>query len=141
MLGRQTLQEYAERWRLGQQWKPTTAEAVETILRCRIYPTFGHRPLNSILHSDIQSWVGELSKKYAPRTVQSTLVQLGSIFNAAYGDYSTMPTAASRGTPTVAVLTGTKGTTLKCEFYNNDYTNNGFGACKSLTGALYKLSY
>jgi hypothetical protein len=65
----------------------------------------------------------------------------GSIFNAVYGQYSTLPTAASRGAPTVATLTGTKGTTLKCEFYNNDYTNNGFGACKSLTGALYKLSY
>lgn len=82
---------------------------------------------------------GELLKgDYGPMPAD---YNFGSIFNAVYGQYSTMPTAASRGTPTVATLTGTKGTTLKCEFYNNDYTNNGFGACKSLTGALYKLSY
>jgi site-specific recombinase XerD len=86
VLGRQRLQEYAERWRLGQQWKRTTADSVETILRVRIYPSFGHRPLQSILHSDIQSWVGELSVTYAPRTVASTVVQLSSIFSAAVRD-------------------------------------------------------
>jgi len=65
----------------------------------------------------------------------------GSVFNAVYGQYSTLPTAADKGTPTVATLIGNKGTTLKCEFYNDDYTGNGFGACKSLAGALYKLHY
>lgn len=85
-LGRQPLQEYAERWRQGQQWKRSTAETVEVILRCRICPTFGQRPLNSILHSDVQAWVGELSAKYAPRTVASSLVQLSSIFSAALRD-------------------------------------------------------
>jgi len=65
----------------------------------------------------------------------------GGVFNAVYGQFSTMPTAADNGAPTVATLTGNKGTTLKCEFYNNNYTGNGFGACKSLTGALYKLQY
>jgi len=65
----------------------------------------------------------------------------GSIFNAVYGEYSTLPTAADKGAPTVATLTGTRGTTLNCEFYNNNYSNNGFGACKSLTGALYRIQY
>jgi hypothetical protein len=65
----------------------------------------------------------------------------GKVFNAVYGDYSTLPTAADKGTPTVATLTGNMGTTLQCEFYNDDYTNAGFGACRSVTGALYKLQY
>ncbi len=65
----------------------------------------------------------------------------GGIFNAVYGTFSTTPTAADNGSPTVATLTGNRGTTLKCEFYNNGSTGNGFGACKSLTGELYRLSY
>jgi len=82
---------------------------------------------------------GEVLKgSYGPMPADYTF---GSIFNAVYGTYSTTPTAANNGTPTVATLTGNKGTTLNCEFYNNDYTNNGFGACKSLTGALYRVQY
>jgi outer membrane murein-binding lipoprotein Lpp len=65
----------------------------------------------------------------------------GPIFKAVYGDYSTNPVHADNGTPTIATLTGNKGTTLNCEFYNNDSTNNGFGGCKSVTGALYRLQY
>jgi hypothetical protein len=67
--------------------------------------------------------------------------QFGGIFKAVYGDFSTNPVHADNGTPTVATLTGNKGTTMQCEFYNNDSTGNGFGGCKSVTGALYRLQY
>ena len=65
----------------------------------------------------------------------------GDIFKSVYGDFATNPVHADNGTPTVATLTGNKGTTMQCEFYNNDSTGNGFGGCKSLAGALYRLQY
>jgi hypothetical protein len=65
----------------------------------------------------------------------------GPIFKAVYGDYSINPAHADNGTPTVATLSGNKGTVLQCEFYNNDSTGNGFGGCKSAAGALYRLQY
>jgi hypothetical protein len=65
----------------------------------------------------------------------------GPIFKAVYGEYSTNPVHADNGTPTIATLTGNLGTSMQCEFYNNDSTNNGFGGCKSVTGALYRLQY
>ena len=65
----------------------------------------------------------------------------GDIFKEVHGQWSTNPAAADNGTPTVATLTGSAGTVLNCEFYNNDRTNNGFGGCKSVTGALYRIQY
>jgi len=67
--------------------------------------------------------------------------KFGDIFKTVYGDFSTNPVHADNGTPTVATLTGNKGTSLQCEFYNNDSTGNGFGGCKSVAGALYRLQY
>jgi len=65
----------------------------------------------------------------------------GKIFKAVQGDFSTNPVHADNGTPTIATITGNLGTNMQCEFYNNDSTNNGFGGCKSVTGALYRLQY
>jgi len=82
---------------------------------------------------------GEVLKgNYGPALVD---YPFGAIFKEVNGQYSTNPAKADNGTPTVAKLTGTMGTTLDCEFYNDDRTNNGFGGCKSVTGALYRLQY
>jgi hypothetical protein len=82
---------------------------------------------------------GELLRgDYAPAPAD---YKFGDVFKAVYGEYSTLPTAADKGTPTVAALNGTKGTSMQCEFYNNEDTGNGFGGCKTLTGALYRIQY
>jgi hypothetical protein len=65
----------------------------------------------------------------------------GGIFKDVYGDYSTLPTAASNGSATVGKLSGNKGGSMVCEFYNDDNTDHGFGGCKTGTGVLYRLKY
>ncbi len=79
-----------------------------------------------------------LSGTYAPSPVGAPF---GDIFKAVYGPYSVLPTAADKGTPTIASLTGAGGMTMQCEFYNDDYMNHGFGSCQTSLGAAYRLSY
>ena len=45
---------------------------------------------------------------------------------------------ASQGT---ASAFGSSGTSLDCEFYNDNVSGHGYGACKTSTGALYRLQY
>ena len=63
--GRMTFREYAERWRATQVHRPTTAAHVETMLRRHVYPALGDKRLGSVLPSDVQSLVKQLS--LAPR--------------------------------------------------------------------------
>jgi hypothetical protein len=67
--GRVTFREYAERWRATQVHRPTTAAHVETMLRRHVYPRLGDKRLGSVLPSDIQSLVKQLSLDLAPATV------------------------------------------------------------------------
>lgn len=82
--GRMTFREYAEHWRSIQVHRPTTAEVVERVLRRRIYPTIGDRPLSSIKPSEIQALVK--SWDIAPATVQVTYSYVATIFKAAVLD-------------------------------------------------------
>ncbi|MGE3622895.1 MAG: hypothetical protein AB7H77_03325 [Bdellovibrionales bacterium] len=82
---------------------------------------------------------GEVIKgSYGPAPAE---YKFGDIFKAVYGEYSTNPVKADNGTPSTATLTGNMGTSMQCEFYDNESTRNGFGGCKSVTGALYRLTY
>ncbi len=36
---------------------------------------------------------------------------------------------------------GSKGTSIDCEFYNDNVSGHGMGACKSSQGVLYRLQY
>jgi hypothetical protein len=65
--GRVTFREYAERWRATQVHRPTTAAHVETMLRRHVHPGLGDKRLGSVLPSDIQSLVKQLSLHLAPR--------------------------------------------------------------------------
>ena len=40
-----------------------------------------------------------------------------------------------------AVLSGDRGTSIQCEFLNNNLTGHGYGACKSSKGGLYRMVY
>ena len=63
-------------------------------------------------------------------------VSFGSIFGEVYGS-SFMP----GGSPGMASAFGNKGTSMSCEFYNDNFSGHGMGACRSSTGALYRLQY
>ena len=81
--GRVTVKAYAEAWRTAQVHRPTTQAHVETMLRLHVYPTFGDRPLSSVLPSEIQGWVSRLSQKLEPATVGVAHSILAGVFKAA----------------------------------------------------------
>ncbi len=84
--GRVTFREYAERWRATQVHRPTTAAHVETMLRRHVYPSLGDKRLGSVLPSDIQFLVKQLSLSLAPTTVGVVHRILAGIFKAAVRD-------------------------------------------------------
>lgn len=43
--------------------------------------------------------------------------------------------------PGMASLYGTHGTSMQCEFMNDNNSGHGYGGCKASTGALYRLQY
>src|SRR3954471_4754025 len=55
--GKVSFGDYAEQWRAAQVHRPSSQAHIETMLRRHAYPTFGDRPLSSILPSEIQAWV------------------------------------------------------------------------------------
>jgi hypothetical protein len=80
--------------------------------------------------------------------VRGGAIQFGSIFESVYG-----PGGFATGTGTSSTYTtpgsskgmasafGSKGSSMDCEFYNDNVSGHGMGACKSSQGALYRLQY
>lgn len=96
--GRVSVRAYAESWRVIQAHRPTTALHVETMLRRHVYPTLGHRPLDSVRPSDVQAWVKGLSAVLAPSTVSVVHRLVSGIFRAAVADrkIASSPCAGTR---------------------------------------------
>jgi integrase len=84
--GRVSVCEYAERWRLAQVHRQSTADRLEVELRRRVYPAFGDRPIASLRPSEVQVWVKGLSAEVAPATVALTVRTLASVYRAAIRD-------------------------------------------------------
>lgn len=80
--------------------------------------------------------------------VRGGAIQFGSIFESVYG-----PGGFATGTGTSSTYTtpgsskgmasafGSRGNSMDCEFYNDNVSGHGMGACKSSQGALYRLQY
>jgi hypothetical protein len=75
-------------------------------------------------------------------------VGFGSIFATVYGPQgsaSGVATSTSHdipgGSPGVASLFGDRGTSMQCEFYNDNISGHGYGACRSSNGAVWRLQY
>lgn len=90
--GRVTFRDYAEQWRAMQAHRPTSRAHVETMLRRHAYPTFGGRPLVSILPSEIQTWVTRLGtasgkrKALSPATIGVLHSIVSGVMKAAVRD-------------------------------------------------------
>lgn len=85
--GRETVRDFAERWRLDQvQQRPSTARAVERIFRIHVYPTIGDRRMSAVNRSVIQTLVTSWSADAAPRTVGSRFAHLRAMFSSAVDD-------------------------------------------------------
>jgi integrase len=92
--GRVTFKDYAEQWRASQVHRPSSQAHVETMLRRHVYPTFGARPLSSILPSEVQAWVKRLGvedqaakrKALAPATIGVVHSIVSSVMKSAVKD-------------------------------------------------------
>ena len=90
---------------------------------------------------------GELLKgEYS--IVRGGAVGFGSIYGSVYGARgATSVTGSSTsfvipgGSPGMASAFGDKGTTMHCEFYNDNLSGHGSGACRSSKDRLYRLQY
>lgn len=75
-------------------------------------------------------------------------IGFGNIFATAYGaggaasanGFSTNVAISGSGQGS-AVLSGDRGTSIQCEFLNNNLTGHGYGACRSSKGGLYRMVY
>jgi len=75
-------------------------------------------------------------------------MSFGSVFNTVYGSRgattgsatSTNFSVAGQGQG-VAALVGARGTSMQCEFLNNNMTGHGYGACQTVKGATYRMMY
>ena len=75
-------------------------------------------------------------------------VGFGNIFASAMGTQGAVTAnglATSVSIPNegqgVALLIGDQGTTIQCEFLNNNMFGHGYGGCRSSKGAIYRFIY
>jgi hypothetical protein len=75
-------------------------------------------------------------------------IGVGNIFSAVYGPAGGVSSAGIVSTSAISArgqgflsVYGPKGTSMECEFLNNNFTGHGYGACKSSTGGLYRMLY
>lgn len=80
--------------------------------------------------------------------VRGGSIGFGSVYGSVYGSggsasFSGNSTsyAVPGGSPGTASLFGSNGTTMLCEFYNDNFSGHGNGGCKSSKGALYRIQY
>ena len=80
--------------------------------------------------------------------VRGGTVGFGNIYASVYGTAgaatgmaSSMSYAMPGGSPAVASLFGDRGTSMQCEFYNDNVSGHGYGGCQSSKGGLYRLQY
>jgi integrase len=84
--GRETVRQYAERWRAVQDHRPGTAALYERVLRRHVYPVLGDRQLRSVRHSDAQAFVSGLSSGLARNTARQVHAITRTIFRSAVHD-------------------------------------------------------
>lgn len=75
-------------------------------------------------------------------------IGFGNIFSTVYGTrgFASGIGTVSSGSMSAsgegsASLYGSKGTSVQCEFRNNNMTGHGYGACQSSKGGLYRMQY
>ena len=85
--GKVTFAEVADRWLAGRRVRPSTLARDESMLRSRILPTLGPRPVGSLTPSDLEEWVVELEEAgLAAATIRKAWTIAGSVFKLAVRD-------------------------------------------------------
>jgi hypothetical protein len=121
---------------------PTNGAAEPAVLQGQLV---GHGQLHGTI--DITMPDGEaLQGDYS--IVAGGSIGFGSVFGTVYGGGGV---ASGTGTSTSvamsaegqgsASLVENAGTSMQCEFLNNNMTGHGYGACRSSKGSVYRLIY
>lgn len=84
--GRETVRQYAERWRAIQPHRESTTALYERVLRLHLYAAWGDRPMGSIRHSDARAFVTKLGTTLRPNSVRQVHAITRTIFAAAVAD-------------------------------------------------------
>lgn len=85
--GKVTFAEVAQRWIDGRRVRPSTLARDESLLRSRILPAFGDRPIGSLTPSDFEAWIAGLEDDgLAPSTVRKCWALAGSVLRLAVRD-------------------------------------------------------
>ena len=101
----------------------------------------GHGSIE-ILMPDGETMTGEFS------IVRGGAIGFGAIFGSVYGPGGAATVSGGStsyvipgGSPGMASAFGSNGTSMDCEFYNDNVSGHGMGAGKSSSGGLYRLQY
>lgn len=80
--------------------------------------------------------------------VRGGAVGFGSIFATVFGPLGSASGAATNtsysipgGSPGVASLFSNRGKSMQCEFYNDNVSGHGYGACRASSGEVWRLQY
>ena len=81
-------------------------------------------------------------------TTDNSSYGFGNIYGSVYGSggYATGSASATSvnvagSSPGVATLYGDKGTSMTCEYFVNNLSGHGAGACKASNGAVYRIHF
>jgi integrase len=96
-LGRTLFRDWCDQWLRAQIGiKPPTRNLYQSLLRNHVLPTFGNRPLVSILPQDLRQWVGEIADRLSPVTTRKCYTLLSACLNASVDD-GLIPKSPCRG--------------------------------------------
>lgn len=86
--GKTMVGQWADQWlKTKRKLRPTSRARLEGIVRTHIKPRFGRRTLNTITHSEICEWVGELEESgLRPGTVRKVYDSMRQLMKAAVLD-------------------------------------------------------
>ena len=84
--GRETVRQYAERWRAMQDHRLGTEALYERVLRLHVYPVLGDLPLGQVRHSHARAFVSGLSRTMAPNTARQVHAITRTVFRSAVAD-------------------------------------------------------
>lgn len=85
--GKETVKQYAEKWRAIQDHRAGTAALYERVLRLHVYPVLGDLPLRSVRHSHVRAFVTGLGRGgLAPNTARQAHAITRTIFRSAVAD-------------------------------------------------------
>jgi integrase len=85
--GKMLMADFAKQWQAGRvDVRASTKARDEYYLKTLVKPTFGALPLASIGHAQVQAWIADLTRTYAPGTVVKARQLLGALMKAAVLD-------------------------------------------------------